>query len=585
VARLWPAAAGVAIGVAIGAGLWMHAPARAPGAVIRSALLPPLGVDMYPDSTGVAISPDGSMIAYLVGGVTRSGTQLWVRALDSTSSRRLDDADDATLPFWSPDSTRIGFFSGGKLKTIAATGGRAAILCDTPAPRGGAWNASGTIVFAPSGAGPLFRVPATGGTPAAVTSLDAARKEVGHRFPTFLPDGEHFLFITLPGKAGRFDVYATSLSDPSRKLVGSYDGAPVYAAPGWLLFGRQGVLNAQRFDSASMTAIGDPIPLVDQPTSILDPTINFTAGPVTSVSNAGTLAYFSASSNNTLATWYDTTGRVTATLDLPPGHYESVKISPDGARAMFGRSTTPSDSTLWLADLHRNAAALFASAKGRNDTPVWSPDGKQVVFVSDREGTQAVYVKTVDESAPERLLARTAFPFNAPNAWAPDGRHIVVTVLNPQAAEDVWLMPASSGEWSRVTDGKARYFGGPVSPDGHWLAFVSDETGRFELYVQPFPGPGRRVQISQQSASTAWWTASGRQLLYLSSDLHTLWRVDVTPGALLGVGTPVQLATFASPILAMDATPGRDRFLALSPQPGGIGSITIVQNWRTAVER
>ena len=215
----------------------------------------------------------------------------------------------------------------------------------------------------------------------------------------------------------------------------------------------------------------------------------------------------------------------------------------------------------------------FVAERGRNDTPVWSPDGKQVVFISDREGGQAVYVKTVDDNSPGRLLARTPFPFNAPNDWSPDGARIVVTVLNPKAAEDVWVLPASGGDLVPYTRGAARYYGGPLSPDGHWLAYLSDETGRFELYVQPFPEPGHRVQISQQGASSIWWTRDGRHLLYLAADLHSMWRVDVTPGTTFGVDTPKQVATFAASILAMDATPDRQRFLAVSPEPRGIGSV------------
>ena len=583
---LWSAVAATLITAGVAAVLWPKSGASlTTGGVMRSSLLPPLGIEMYPDSTGVTISPDGTMVAFLVGGVTRSGTQLWVRSLDSTTSHRLDDADGATLPFWSPDSHRIGFFSDGKLKTTAPAGGRAEVVCDAASARGGAWSPSNVIVFAPSGAGPLLRVPATGGTPTAATTLDASRKEGGHRFPIFLPDGDHFLFVTLPGKSGRFDVFASSLTDPSRTFVGSLESAPVYAAPGWLLYGRQGVLNAQRFDANTRTISGDPIPLADQPTSILDPTVNFTAGPVTSISSAGTLAYFSSSSTNTVATWYDAGGHSTGTLDLPPGHYETVRISPDGSRAIFGRSTTPSDSALWLADLRRGSAVPFVSERGRNDTPVWSPDGRQVVFISDREGTQAIYVKTVDDNSAGRLLARTSFPFNAPNDWSPDGKRIVITVLNPQAAEDVWVLPASGGDLVPYTRGAARFYGGPLSPDGHWLAYLSDETGRFELFVQPFPELGHRVQISQQGASLIWWTRDGRQLFYLAADLHSMWRVDVTPGATFGVETPKQVGTFAASILAMDATPDRLRFLAVSPEPRGVGSATIVQNWRAAVDK
>src|SRR5262249_128204 len=158
-----------------------------------------------------------------------------------------------TLPFWSPDSRTIGFFSDGKLKTIAASGGRAVALCDATSGRGAAWSPSNVIVFAPGGAGPLYRIPATGGPPEAITALDPAKKEFAHRFPTFLPDGEHFLYATLPARNGAFDIYAGSLKDSSRTFVGGLETAPVYADPGWLLYGRQGVLNARAFDARTRT--------------------------------------------------------------------------------------------------------------------------------------------------------------------------------------------------------------------------------------------------------------------------------------------------------------------------------------------
>ncbi len=379
----------------------------------------------------VAISPDGKMAAFIVGSVSRSDTELWVRSLESTVSRRLEAADGAVLPFWSPDSRRIGFFTNSKLKTIAATGGRAETLCDATGARGGAWSPSNVIVFAPDAGGPLFRIPASGGTPTPVTTLDETRKEYGHRFPVFLPDGEHFIFAALPGKSGKFDISAGSLADSSRTPVASMESAPVYAAPGWLLYGRQGVLAAQRFDARTLKTIGDPVSLVDEPTSILDPSTSFTAGPSTSVSAAGTLAYFSAPSTNTTASWYDTTGALIGELALPPGHYETATISPDGKQAILVRSTSPSESALWAVDLARGNPTPISSGPGRNDTPVWSPDSAQVVFAADRDGPQDFFVKTLGDAAPEQPLHRSSVPFRSPAAWSPDGQWIILTQLDP----------------------------------------------------------------------------------------------------------------------------------------------------------
>jgi Tol biopolymer transport system component len=584
--RWWPAAAG-AIATAIVAALLM--PKAAPLTnlpLTRLAVLPPPGETMFPDSTGVAISPDGTMVAFVVGGVTRSDTELWVRSLDSQTARRLDDANGAQLPFWSPDSRRIGFFTPTKLETISVSGGRAEVLADAANGRGGAWTRSNTILFAPDANGPIYRIPATGGAREAVTKLDAAHKEYGHRFPVLLPDEDHFLFAALPGKAGKFDIFVASLKDGSRTLVGSMESAPTYADPGWLLSVRQGVLAAQAFDPKTRTLSGDPIPLGDEPTSILDPALSYTAGRAISVSTTGSLAYYSSPSVNTIGTWYDASGRPVGTLNLPPGHYETVTISPDGTRAIFVRSTSPSESTLWLIDLRQGGARPISSGHGRNDAPVWSPDGKRVVFAADRDGPQQVYIKNVDDAAPEQLLWGSDVPFKNPAAWSPDGQWIVIGQLDPGTANDIWRLPASgTGELKLLVQGPTRDNSGPVSPDGHWLAYISDETGRFELYVQPFPEPGPKTQISQQGAGSACWTKDGRGLIFTDVNLRALWRADVAPGPQFRTTAPKQIATFPPGVIWVDAMPDRERFLALSPERTGIGSITIVENWLGALSK
>ncbi len=273
-------------------------------------------------------------------------------------------------------------------------------------------------------------------------------------------------------------------------------------------------------------------------------------------------------------------------MNLPPGHYETVSISPDGTHAVFVRSTSPSESALWLVDLARGSASPLSSGRGRNDTPVWSPDSKRVVFAADRDGFQDLFVKDVTDAAPEKPLFRSEIPFKGPTNWSADGQWIGVTQLDPETAQNIWLLPAAGGaELTLFLRGPVRDNGGPTSPDGRWLAYTSDDTGRFELYVQPFPKPGAKVQVSQHGASLAWWTRDSRQLLFLGPDLHSLWRADVEPGPTFRVGTAKQLATFPSSIVWMDATPDRQRFLAIAPERTGIGSVTVVQHWRAAVEK
>ena len=553
----------------------------------RFSLLPPPGAELYPDSTGVAISPDGTMVAFVVGGLTRSESQLWVRPLASMKARRLEDGDGANLPFWSPDSRRIGFFSGNKLKTIAASGGRADVLCDAPGARGASWNSSNVIVFAPDAIGPLYRISSNGGTPAAVTSLDPSKNENGHRFPTFLPDGDHFLYATLPSRNGRFDIYAASLSGglSTRTLIASMESAPVYADPGWLLYERQGVLVAQPFDAKSLKLTGDPIPMEDEPSMVLDPTVSYTAGRPVSVSATGSLAYFSTPSLNTVAEWFDATGHPLGPVAIPQGHYEHLNISPDGTHAVFVKSNSPSESTLWLVDLGRGSAVPLSSGAGRNDSPVWSPDGTRIAFAADRDGPINIYVKTIADAAPEQLLYKSGVLFKNPNGWSSDGQWISVTQMDPGTAQDLWLLPAAGGALKPLYLGPTRDVGGAISPDGHWICYISDQTGRFELYAQSFPAPGRAVQVSQGGATEMWWTHDSQQLVYVGDDLRTLWRVDVTGGPSMTVSKPVKLGVLPPNIAWMDASPDRQKFLALSPESTGTPSMTVVQNWRAVLDK
>ena len=583
--RVLLALAGVLVTAAVAAALWSTTPAST-NALSRLSILAPPGETVFPDSTGVAVSPDGTMVAFVVGSVARSENELWVRSVDSMAARRLEGTTGAALPFWSPDGTRIGFFTSSKLKVVSASGGRAETLSDAPSGRGAVWTRANVILFAPDAGGPLYRISASGGTAVPVTALDPARKEYGHRFPTMLPDGDHFLYATLPGKNGKFDIFAGSLSDKSKTAVASLEAAPVYAEPGWLLYARQGVLNALPFDARAIKVTGDPVVLGDEPAMILDPATSWTAARSVSLSESGSLAYFSASSQNTIATWYDANGAPTGTLNLPAGHYESITISPDGTRGALVRSTSPSESDLWLVDLTRGGATPMSSGRGRNDNPVWSPDGARVVWSADRDGAQSLFVKNVNDPTPERVLFKSDVPFKNAADWSRDGKWIVMTQLDQDTSQNVWLIDAAGATPPTVVvRGPVRDNGGPVSPDGRWLAFTADDSGRFEAYIQSFPMPGRRVQASDSGAVRVWWTRDGRQLVMLGSDLRTLSRVDLRPGDTLGVGKPTQFARLPADIVWADAMPDRQRFLAIAPERTSTGSVTLVQNWKRAIQK
>jgi Tol biopolymer transport system component len=553
----------------------------------RFSLLPPPGATLYPDSTGVAISPDGSMVAFIVGDPTGSDTQLWVRPLDSLTAKRLEDADGARLPFWSPDSRQIAFFAGQKLKAIPASGGRAQTIADVNAGRGAAWSTRNVIVYTADVTGPLYRIAAEGGTPSPVTTIPPGGAVQGHRFPSFLPDGDHFLYAAVPAHNGRFAIFAGSLAGGPAVEIGAMDTAPVYAAPGYLLYGRQGALIAQPFDAAALKFTGDPITLDDEPAAILDPRMAFTAGRVVSVSSNGTLAYYSESTRRTVAAWYDILGRPQGTLPLPPAHYHKLKISPDGTRAVIVRSASASEASLWLInDLTNGGAAQLSRGPGVNETPVWSPDSTSVVFSSDRDGASDFYLKVVGNAAPEQPFYRSPAIFKGPTAWSSDGKSIIFTQLDRGLGQNIYRLDANgSGVVEPIVSGPPREAAGVPSPDGRWLAFASDEAGPYQLYVQPYPGPGPHVQVSRESGGEMWWSSDGRQLFWASIDLRALWRVDVTPGPKFTAGAPVRLASLPAGLLSVDLTPDRQRVLTLAPDAAASGAMAVVEHWRAALEK
>ena len=332
------AAAGAVVTAAVAFGFWRMAGADTPvrsETMMRTSMLAPESVVFGPDPADSAISPDGRLVVFVTGTVSGAGNaHLWLRPVNALTAQRLENTVGAFLPFWSPDSRRLGFFANGKLKTIAVDGGRPNVICDAPTGRGGTWSARGDIVFAPAAAGGLFRVSANGGDPAPVTTLDPAAKETGHRFPQFLPDGDHFLFAALPVRAGKFNVSIGSLSGGAREPLAQLENVPVFAEPGYLLFLRKGVLVAQPFDPRARTLSGEPAPLGDVPAS---PTsgANYTAAHAASVSADGTLAYLTEPSINTRLVWSDRTGsEVGAVTFSPAGTCRCRCLRTNGVRPL-----------------------------------------------------------------------------------------------------------------------------------------------------------------------------------------------------------------------------------------------------------
>ena len=577
--RLWPVAAAVIVTALAAYALRpvMSAPELRE---VRTSVLAPTGQRMFPDSAQVAISPDGTQVAFVTGDV-QGATGVWVRPLDALAPHVIEgtQSDNVTLPFWSPDSKRIGFFTAGKLRTASSTGSVVQTVCSIPGNggRGAAWSPSNVIIFARDASGPLYKVSASGGEPEPLTALDANQQS--HRFPTFLPDGDHFLYAALPSHAGKFDIFVGALSGGAPKLVGKMETSPEFVAPGYLLFSHQNVLVAQPFDLKTFTLHGDAISLPDQPTVIFDPSQSFTAGRVARASSNGTIAYFAAPIANTSATWFDLAGKTLGNVKLPEGQYSGVSISPEGRRAIVVKSASVTESSLWLVDLEHGGAVPFSAGGGRNDEPVWSLDGKRVVFASDRDGPQDFFIKTVSDAAPEQPFFRSPAMFKNPEGFSVDGKWLFYQSLDGASAQNIHLLPASGvGPPQDYINGPQRDFQSAQSPDGRLVAYTSDETGRFEVYVDSYPVPGERRQVSTEGGLAAAWSRDGRHLVF-TGDQGSVWRADVAPGKNVTIGHPVRMGALPPSVVSAALDPSAERLLALIPHETGPGAITIVQNW------
>ena len=458
-----------------------------------------------------ALSPDGRKIAYVAtaDGVSR----LWVRPLDSISGQMLPGTQNAVNPFWSPDSRSVGFFAGLKLKRIDLGGGQPQNLAEvTSITAQGSWNAEGSILFNSNvGAGPLLRIPATGGPVAAATRL--AKGEAVHHTPRFLPGGRQFLFFS-PGTAtalwlGVIDGNITA-TEPRRvtTFAPGAESPGEYLAPGWLIRVRGNVLAAQRFDAASGQLSGDPVTLAEGVG--IDP---ITGAGTFSVSPAGTISWRSGGGVRRQLIWFNRAGQNVGTFGAAAESNLIPEFSPDGKRAAVVRGLVGSRD-IWMQESVRTSRFTFDPADDLY--PIWSPDGRNVVFGSNRNGTFDLYRKPADGSGSEELLLRSV-DNKRPNAWSPDGRFILYSsTLNNG---DLMVLPLTGDRkpfafLSTPFDERQGVF----SPDGKWVAYQSNESGPMEIYVRPFPGPGGQWQISTGGATSPRWRADGKELYYLAPD-------------------------------------------------------------------
>jgi Tol biopolymer transport system component len=551
-------------------------PAAPQAAFSRFSVASPENVNLLADGVSSRISPDGRNLAFAA---SAAGTvSLWVRPMDSLVARPLAGTEDGAIPFWSFDGRYLTYFGNGKLMKIAIAGGSPEAICNAGDGRGGTWNREGVIVFAPEAAGRLHRVRESGGEVVPVTELDATRQETSHRWPAFLPDGKHFLFVTLPPKQGNFDIFVGSIDSKERKFLFAASSAPIYAESGYLVYMRDNTLVAQRFDADRLATTAEPVSLGEAPAFS-----GWTGAPVVSASKDDVLARWGMGLPNTTVRWYDRSGKQVGEIPVPAGRYEQVRLSPDGKRLAATRRSAVSASDIWLFDLDRPVPSRFTFGPSNNYFPAWSPDGSRIAFASDRFGPEDIFVKSANGSAEETAILKGGAMFKEPCSWSSDGKTIVFEQPDPKSSWDLEML-AADGRSAPIpflhAPGLQRL--GMVSPDGRWIAYNSDESGRMELFVQSFPTPGAKYQVSSSGATngTTRWTRGGKELMFMAVDGFTVMTADVALGASFRAGEPRVLFKLRPDFVGVDFTPDGERILATSPAGATLTpSITIDVNW------
>jgi serine/threonine protein kinase/Tol biopolymer transport system component len=531
----------------------------------------------------LAVSPDGRRVAFVATNATGKSL-LWVRALDALTAQALTGTDDASSPFWSPESRFLGFFAAGKLMKIDLAGGPPITLCDAADNAGGAWSRDGLIVFGqyhgfaqyqPA----LQKVSASGGVPTAAAVL--AQGETMQLLPFFLPDGRHFLYRSNSVTTGVRPIYLATLDSTERKLLLNGDSPNVLYTQGHVLFLRDTMLMAQPFDAKRLVLTGDAFPIAEQ--------IQIQGGTsfgVFSASDNGVLAYQRGTpAVGSQLVWFDRTGKQVGMLG-DAAAYSDLELSPDGKRASVSIPESGNGRDIWLYDITRGLRTRFTFDPADELESIWSPDGSQIVFNSRRKGHLDLYQKASSGASTEEVLVEDGLD-KYPLSWSPDGRFILYA---DRTNNNLFVLPLF-GDRKPFPFLKTQFNGvsAQFSPDGHWVAYQSNESGKFEVYVAPFPGPGGKWQISTGGGSLPRWRRDGTEIFYLDPDNNLMAAAVNGKGRIFDVGA-------VKPLLGTHAAQGGryrydvsadgQRFLVNTlPEQTASAPITVVLNWTTGIKK
>jgi len=581
----WAAAILAAVALGALAGIFFHRPAQS-ARTISTVIDPPekTTLNLAGDAAGPPVlSPDGTAMAFTASGADAK-TSIWVRPMNSPEARALPETGNAIFPFWSPDGRSLGFFADGKLKTVDLAGGSPTVVCDAPFGRGGAWAPGGVILFAPDIGGPLSRVSASGGTAVAFTKLDAAQ-HTSHRWPFFLPDGRHFIYLAInhdAAKSGNDGIYYASLDgrEPDRLLLRAKSNA-VYAS-GLLLFARGDQLMARPFDAATGALGGEPQNLAR---GLIN---DFSTWHMDASASDDLLVFANGSSADLQLAWMDRRGRLTGTVAEKLFTLQALRLSPQGDRLALAIDTGMVD--IWVLDILRGVRTRLTFGPVSNRSPIWSPDGKWIAYTSNRDGRFQILRKRSDGSGGEELL-HTDDESSYPSDWTADGRYLIYSHWSsgPLPSREVWGLPLEGDRkpWLIVpSNGNSLTGLGRVSPDGRWIVYVSTESGSMQVYVVAFRGGQGKWQVSANGGNVPQWSHDGKELFYLDTT-YSLFAVPVKDaGGALQFGAPnLLISNLSAPQIFYDVSPDGKRILVDRVSQQVSQSLTVVTNFPALLKK
>src|SRR5712664_207136 len=535
----------------------------------------------------LALSPDGRTLMMVAYSAEANNYVLWTYEVGSRRTSSLDGTRGASFPFWSPDGKSIGFFADGKLKKVDASGGQSQVLCDAPNGRGGAWNRDGVILFTPDALQGLFRVSSWGGSPVELTKPDSSRFQASHRWPVFLPDGKHFLYLAsnFSGQLEYNAIFLGSLDSQETRLLVNTSANASYSEPGYLLYMRDNALVAQPFDRRRNVLSGEPRTLNDDVlyTPLVDRAVFSVSSGAVLVTQTGKGAALSQ------FMWFDRSGKPAGAVGVP-GSYNNVRLSPDGRRIATDQTDTDGRNIdIWVHEPVRRMVTRLTFDPSLDEAPIWRPDGKQILFTSNRKQLGFhFYLKNADGSGFEEEAADFG-PGLLANAWdwSRDGKNALF-----RKGIELWYFSWSERVAKPLLQAKWTVRNAQFSPEGRWVAYASNETGSMEIYVSAFPAANGKWQVSSSGGQETIWRQDGRELFYLSAE-GKMMAVKVKTGASFEADSPVALLqthrrqpVSAQDFFSYDVSGDGQRFLiATRVDEANAAPLSVLLNWASEMEK